>query len=735
MSEIKSQQVGLSRIQNEQKETAFTNADSSASPGTQAVNQILHQSCCSRKRLMKSLETLKESLSSYGAHESQDSNTIIESISPLINQVVENLLNFDQAQQGAIRELTSWLKIKEQENQKLRERLAQIESLHWLELPEVKKVTPESQVTLKSTGVQTVMPWQPPEAQGIHIESYSMNILNQKIRDNIQKARFKVSKFKKIPEMDGLIGGDSTFFAQKNENSYMIVTSHKGLIIIEKDEVVYQGLLPNPKALVKDTIYIPPLNCYLIEHNGKVYRKNLDEKDPYIYLDWNCGKTHNCSFLYSNKNKRLILLKNSSSIVVLNLSTKEAEIEIRLSKASEDIVGFKLLGKEQKQGVVATSEGMLYLFQVNYGFKEGKILTYQKLDLFKEIRQKVFSIAACDEGKYLCVEIIESNSKEKIPSMILILKIQDRNFLLETQLGQVGLSRGPKKAIECYGYINGHIRWITLSSFSKGTAQMYDYDMKKKELKELKDKRIKHQEKNPAKLHRLGSGPSWLYTGEKGNLMKLSLTVKPVKKKHVDESFKKSENIKMALKKKYGNKNGIISRSSFSNGYNPKQSNRDFYIEAGLVPIEQFYNEARNLPDYNQRHAGAGPYNLRADFHEDLGRLNQNRMQDGYRENYFNDRQNEYWPALDGMENPYGFNNRGWGDPEPYEYNQRDQFGYREVNEGFNNYGWNNQRRNYYGGRNGHDRGYWYGEERRDQGQDGDRDPGYRNLGGEGWHR
>ena len=76
-------------------------------------------------------------------------------------------------------------------------------------------------------------------------------------------------------------------------------------------------------------------------------------------------------------------------------------------------------------------------------------------------------------------------------------------------------------ALESWRCSGDHILLVGLSS-SFGFVHLYDYNTGTGEFKELVEKRVYHDEKNPRKIQRVGDES--YYTGRMGTVMKLSLS-------------------------------------------------------------------------------------------------------------------------------------------------------------------------------------------------------------------
>ena len=114
---------------------------------------------------------------------------------------------------------------------------------------------------------------------------------------NLDDLQLTVRQVKKFKETE-LIGSKPTLVALKNPNSYLVATQLKELKVIKNGLKLFSGLLPKDLQFLTDIIYIPTLNCYLLASSQVLYRKDIDSKPPYLFLEINCGYTVNgCLFV------------------------------------------------------------------------------------------------------------------------------------------------------------------------------------------------------------------------------------------------------------------------------------------------------------------------------------------------------------------------------------------------------------------------------------------------------
>ena len=85
-----------------------------------------------------------------------------------------------------------------------------------------------------------------------------------------------------------MIGGEWTFLAFKNSNSFGIGTNRKGLILIENSARIFCQRFSLHENKLRGLIYIDHLDCYLLNLCSKIFRKDLTDQPPYLYMDIFC---------------------------------------------------------------------------------------------------------------------------------------------------------------------------------------------------------------------------------------------------------------------------------------------------------------------------------------------------------------------------------------------------------------------------------------------------------------
>ena len=327
------------------------------------------------------------------------------------------------------------------------------------------------------------------------------------------------------------IGDQWTHLAVKNENSYMIGTTQKGLKVMEDGAQVFLGKLQIDDTdnidlfnsiegpWLADLIYVNSLNCYFMDFNDKLYRKDIDDRPPYKYMDVICGLRLGASFRYSQLHERLIICKDDKTLSVINLESKTIEIDIE-KDIGNNIWEFRLFGEEENRVVALTDDAEIVLYEIDYQEKTGSVVAHYEIDLMDIRNEKPQSIAVCSGGQYVVVEIGQYD-EPCISSRTMIFRLIGGRIVQMASIDNDSNQIQHKLALECYGYLGAHIFWVGLSKGTHGVVQVYGYDIVTEELKEIGNMRFGHNELNPVKIHRLGE--ELYYTGKNGSLMKMKL--------------------------------------------------------------------------------------------------------------------------------------------------------------------------------------------------------------------
>ena len=344
--------------------------------------------------------------------------------------------------------------------------------------------------------------------------------IEERIKKKIKNLKLEVQELNAHKEW-GVIGDDWTYLALKNPTSYLIGTRRKGLKIIEDNSLIYKGKLPGQYTKLVEAIYIEPLNTYLLYHNKQIFRKDINQNPPYPFINIKCGVRFGACFKYSKIQNQLIINKDYTNLAAVNLQAKAVEIEVEKT-VGKDLKDFKIFGLEDTRVASVSIGGFVFVYQLNYNEKRGAIVESFKIDLIEQREEEAQSIAVCGKNQYFLVEIGQKYSPYRSSRMIIL---QFRNYNL-TQISSIDCLRqgiGYKYPLEFYRYFGRFILWVGLSRNERGVIQVYGYDTVNRELKELRDKRVLHQELYPAKVQRVGE--EFYYTGHEGKLVRLSIKI------------------------------------------------------------------------------------------------------------------------------------------------------------------------------------------------------------------
>ena len=311
------------------------------------------------------------------------------------------------------------------------------------------------------------------------------------------------------------------FLAVKNEDSYMIGNTKKGLKLFEDRVEVFARAWTEGLKLF-DIIYINHQNCYLLCTNEALYRKDIDDKPPYAILTLNYYDWAQIKVRYSQKSKRLITTRDPKKISVVNLARKQREMEVNKPQGGY-IIDFRLFGKNDEKIVSITIDGYVYLHILKYDSRKLCACNHLKLELHEKEREQALSIAVCDKGKYALIELDGSNDLG-VTIRLLVVKI-DFNQITNTAIFEPGIQHPSSiRALECCGYLREQIVWLALTESDLSVAQIYQYNTITSALAQRQQLRMMNKESFPQRVQRIGN--SFFYTGAKGSLMKLTIEAK-----------------------------------------------------------------------------------------------------------------------------------------------------------------------------------------------------------------
>ena len=352
--------------------------------------------------------------------------------------------------------------------------------------------------------------------QSLCKEHLAEALMQQQRERSFEDLQVNVKKSTKCRKQ-GIIGGKSTLVGIKNDNSFLIGTYGESLLLKENGKEIFTG-----KALylnwttLRDIVYIPTNNYYLLSMNTQLYRKDIDNRAPYLYMKLPCGHRVGACLRYSTLNRRLLMAKGYRNLKILNTKTKKIEIDVPLT-IGNGIVDFRFFGQNEDRAVSLTFDCYVTLYNFSSSKNRG-VVAYSDLGKIAKRSETAKALAVCDKSQYVLVEI---ECRDRCSRMI-ILRVNGDTMAPTACIDRLAQVVKFKWCLECCGSSGRHIFWAGLSSDQKGgLAQIYVYDTVANELRELEDKRVFHKERSPKRLTRFGG--KLYYTGKNAHVMNLEV--------------------------------------------------------------------------------------------------------------------------------------------------------------------------------------------------------------------
>ena len=350
---------------------------------------------------------------------------------------------------------------------------------------------------------------------------------NKKVeQSNLQNLKVKVDKLKNL-QKSGIIGEGWTYIALKSPESYLIGSSMKGLKLHENSKGLYQAKLKGDGFLLNDIIYVKNIDSYFLAWGAGLYRKDIDDKPPYLFVDIDCGWRCGACLRYSDLNNKLFVSKEGTYISVIDIKQKKQVIQVE-EERDQDLTDFRIFGEKQDLVVSLKASGILAVYRFNFK-KKGKNYSIEdspskesELDmgLIEQRHEVAVALEVGSQNRFFLVEI-EGSGQTSLSSRMMVAKFEDKKLTKMATLDNFKEKFGNILAFCSLGYFGKNLIWVGLSLEKNGCAKIYCYDTERSELRELKEKRVEHQELYPYRLHKLGQ--AFYYTGYTGKLMRLSI--------------------------------------------------------------------------------------------------------------------------------------------------------------------------------------------------------------------
>ena len=316
-----------------------------------------------------------------------------------------------------------------------------------------------------------------------------------------------------------IIGGCATYIAFKNLTSYAIGTDRSGLKVIKEGAEIYSKRFLS-SARLDGIIYINSLNCYLLYLRSRIYRKDIDNKPPYLYMKLYLGSRSSNSIKYSKIHNRLILAKYlNNNLALINLERKRIELEIRRVDGST-IQDLKIVGPKESQIATIARNGRIELFSLTFNLKRVVRSYRHQVKLLSSEFECGQTVAVCEKNKFLLAGF--SNSAFDTVTRIIAFGIGNRSLTQLHSLDKQALGLHTQLVLESWKTVGSHIVWVALCRFNK-YVNIYDLDTKTGKLKELLHERIRHQKFLARGLHRFGD--SLYCASDLGRIMRVKISI------------------------------------------------------------------------------------------------------------------------------------------------------------------------------------------------------------------
>ena len=326
-----------------------------------------------------------------------------------------------------------------------------------------------------------------------------------------------------------ILGGGRTHLAFKNESTYVMATDRYGLKLIANDSEIYSAELPSPDCL-KGLVYAEHPDCFFFTLDGRVYRIDINNQPPFVFLDSIDGENSLNCINYSKTHKKLILTTEHNQLVLMDLVDGRDRVEFVADIGGENFIqNFKIFGQRENRLITVASTGDLSLHVI--GYKRKKVLSsnHLQIELEEENEESVVpgSLAVSDGNDHIIIELQKATEEFFSCSRTIVLKVTNNGSILaQKAVLVVNDQETPvKDSRACCGCFGSQILWIGVGAQEHGyevSIRVFDYNSETESLKEIEEKSFSHEENVPMEIHRLGD--NFYYIGFEGKLMRLKVS-------------------------------------------------------------------------------------------------------------------------------------------------------------------------------------------------------------------
>ena len=322
---------------------------------------------------------------------------------------------------------------------------------------------------------------------------------------------------------NNLIGGKRTYIAFKSLTSFAIGTDAKGVILVHKGAKIGPGYPLKHNQSLNQLIYCPILDCYFINIDGHLWRKNIDKRDPYLFMRLpGSSVCYAYGFFWSKSLNRLIASTKPGGVLIVNPVTRKVEFALESSVEHVNYTYcFKPFGKGDKKVVVFCNNGAVLLYNLLSGRRGRSLESQSSVRLMTERSEMGSAIQPSSNFKYLILGVGMNRYPSHL-SRVVIMGV-DRRGGLSGALVCLDLASkriGNMLCLEYFGKVNGRFLWLGLTRTTKGHTVLLEFDPKRRKLLERTEERVLHSEIDPVSLTKIGE--SFYYIGTSAKVMRLT---------------------------------------------------------------------------------------------------------------------------------------------------------------------------------------------------------------------
>ena len=309
--------------------------------------------------------------------------------------------------------------------------------------------------------------------------------------------------------------------AFKGPGSYLIGNLRQGIKIIENGSEIYSGLIVEGATSLSSIEYIWPLDCYLIACGNNIYRKDIDSKPPYIFLEKGLKYTIPRFVNNSKTILRYLCIVDHENIHLVNTFSRKREISL-IKRSAGYLRNLKLFNSRISKLICTSDEGRVLAFSYHSATKRilSRASYKPKLMIRRGETPVKFELAVCPKAEYIMLALGSDRAKIKA-SRVMVLRMKGSVISCEAQLDEWTTNLRLKTALSCYGYLGKVVYFFGMTINESGTIQSYEFDTRSGGFKELTEMRVSHGERFPCRVQQFRN--SFYYTGNNLKVMRLSV--------------------------------------------------------------------------------------------------------------------------------------------------------------------------------------------------------------------